>query len=113
MQVNYVTISVQFILETGVMAQFSQLQACIKWHLPCLSHVVIAGDMSHVEKEIKRSIMESFKKTDEDFLKRAASCKPSWKDGTTAVIVVAINNTLYIANLGDSKVTGIHHIFTK
>lgn len=61
------------------------------------------GDMSHVEKEIKRSIMESFKKTDEDFLKRAASCKPSWKDGTTAVIVVAINNTLYIANLGDSK----------
>lgn len=61
------------------------------------------GDMSHVEKEIKRSIMESFKKTDEDFLKRAASCKPSWKDGTTAVVVVAIDNTLYIANLGDSK----------
>ncbi|KAH9376947.1 hypothetical protein HPB48_002738 [Haemaphysalis longicornis] len=61
------------------------------------------GDMSHVEKEIKRSIMESFKKTDEDFLKRAASYKPSWKDGTTAVVVVAIDNTLYIANLGDSK----------
>ncbi|KAK8758783.1 hypothetical protein V5799_003583 [Amblyomma americanum] len=61
------------------------------------------GDMSQVEKEIKRSIMESFKKTDEEFLKRAASCKPSWKDGTTAVIVVAIDNTLYIANLGDSK----------
>ncbi|CAN7987379.1 unnamed protein product [Ixodes pacificus] len=61
------------------------------------------GDMEHVEKEIKRSIMESFKKTDEDFLRRAGSCKPSWKDGTTAVTVVAINNTLYIANLGDSK----------
>ncbi|XP_037289242.1 integrin-linked kinase-associated serine/threonine phosphatase 2C [Rhipicephalus microplus] len=61
------------------------------------------GDMSHVEKEIKRTIMESFKKTDEDFLKRAASYKPSWKDGTTAVLVVAIDNTLYIANLGDSK----------
>lgn len=59
--------------------------------------------MSHVEKEIKRTIMESFKKTDEDFLKRAASYKPSWKDGTTAVLVVAIDNTLYIANLGDSK----------
>ncbi|CAN7986060.1 unnamed protein product [Ixodes hexagonus] len=61
------------------------------------------GDTEHVEKEIKRSIMESFKKTDEDFLKRAGSYKPSWKDGTTAVTVVAINNTLYIANLGDSK----------
>lgn len=31
--------------------------------------------------------------------------KPSWKDGTTAINVLAINNTLYIANIGDSKVS--------
>ena len=30
--------------------------------------------------------------------------KPSWKDGTTAVCVLLINNVSYIANLGDSKV---------
>ena len=31
--------------------------------------------------------------------------KPTWKDGSTAVVVLGINDTLYIANLGDSKVT--------
>ena len=30
--------------------------------------------------------------------------KPSWKDGSTAVSVLVVNNTLFIANLGDSKV---------
>lgn len=61
------------------------------------------GDIKQVEKEIKKIFIETFKKTDEDFLKEAARNKPSWKDGTTAVVVLAINDTLYIANLGDSK----------
>lgn len=56
-----------------------------------------------MEKEIKKCILETFKKTDEDFLKEATKSKPTWKDGTTAVITLAINNTLYISNLGDSK----------
>lgn len=30
--------------------------------------------------------------------------KPAWKDGTTATVVVAINDLLYIASLGDSQV---------
>ena len=38
--------------------------------------------------------------------------KPSWKDGSTAVSVLVINNTLFIANLGDSKV-GITYIKNK
>lgn len=59
--------------------------------------------MAAVEKEIKKCLIEAFKKLDEDFLKEAARQKPSWKDGTTAVVVLVINNTLYIANLGDSK----------
>ncbi|XP_014662401.1 PREDICTED: integrin-linked kinase-associated serine/threonine phosphatase 2C-like [Priapulus caudatus] len=56
-----------------------------------------------VEKEIKRIFIDTFKKTDEDFLKEASRNKPAWKDGTTAVCVLLINETLYIANLGDSK----------
>lgn len=47
---------------------------------------------------------EVFKKTDEEFLKQAAKTKPSWKDGTTAIVVLVIQNILYISNLGDSKV---------
>ena len=42
-----------------------------------------------------------------NFLKNVcvAYCrKPVWKDGSTAVAILAINSTLYIANLGDSKV---------
>ncbi|XP_076451535.1 integrin-linked kinase-associated serine/threonine phosphatase 2C-like [Babylonia areolata] len=61
------------------------------------------GDVGTVEKEIKKCLIDVFKKLDEDFLREAARQKPSWKDGTTAVVVLVVNNTLFIANLGDSK----------
>ncbi|XP_041378111.1 integrin-linked kinase-associated serine/threonine phosphatase 2C-like [Gigantopelta aegis] len=61
------------------------------------------GDVDSVEKEMKKCFIDAFKKTDEDFLKNAAKSKPSWKDGTTAVVVLVVNDTLFIANLGDSK----------
>ena len=32
--------------------------------------------------------------------------KPAWKDGSTATCVLAVDNVLYIANLGDSRVCG-------
>ncbi|KAK2148720.1 hypothetical protein LSH36_486g03052 [Paralvinella palmiformis] len=41
------------------------------------------------------------------------SLKPSWKDGTTAVTILAINNTLYISNLGDSKAVLCRYSETK
>ncbi|KAG8193677.1 hypothetical protein JTE90_024040 [Oedothorax gibbosus] len=59
--------------------------------------------LQQIEKEIKRTITEAFKKTDEEFLKQATKTKPSWKDGTTAIVVLVLQNILYIANLGDSK----------
>ncbi|XP_071840405.1 integrin-linked kinase-associated serine/threonine phosphatase 2C-like isoform X3 [Apostichopus japonicus] len=55
------------------------------------------------EKDVKRCFIEAFKSTDEDFLKAASAQKPAWKDGSTAVCVMAVNDTLYIANVGDSR----------
>ncbi|KAK6177626.1 hypothetical protein SNE40_015687 [Patella caerulea] len=61
------------------------------------------GDVNNVEKEIRKTFIETFKSLDENFLHKASKNKPSWKDGTTAVSVLVINDTMYIANLGDSK----------
>lgn len=33
--------------------------------------------------------------------------KPAWKDGSTATCVLAVDNILYIANLGDSRVSSM------
>ena len=84
------------------------------------------GDVNNFDKELKRQILEAFRKVDEDFLKEASqkwvlfcfatlslicivlilkcNSKPVWKDGTTACCVLILNDVLYIANLGDSKV---------
>ncbi|KAM4770660.1 integrin-linked kinase-associated serine/threonine phosphatase 2C [Rhinophrynus dorsalis] len=61
------------------------------------------GEGSSVEKAMKKCLLDAFKQTDEDFLKQAASQKPAWKDGTTALCVLVADNILYIANLGDSR----------
>ncbi|XP_043347590.1 integrin-linked kinase-associated serine/threonine phosphatase 2C isoform X5 [Dermochelys coriacea] len=61
------------------------------------------GDVVSVEKTVKRCLLDSFKHTDEEFLKQASSQKPAWKDGSTATCVLAVDNILYIANLGDSR----------
>ncbi|XP_064599031.1 integrin-linked kinase-associated serine/threonine phosphatase 2C-like isoform X2 [Liolophura sinensis] len=61
------------------------------------------GDTSRVMSDIKRCFIEAYKKTDEDFLKEAAKNKPAWKDGTTAISAVCVNDAVYVANLGDSK----------
>ncbi|CAH8827874.1 unnamed protein product [Trichobilharzia szidati] len=62
------------------------------------------GGIQQVEKDIKRVLYDSYKKTDEEFLREACQQRPHWRDGSTAATVLLVNNTLYIANLGDSKV---------
>lgn len=62
------------------------------------------GDIRKIEKEIKTCFVDSFAKIDKEFLEKARKDKPSWKDGTTVVVSVVANNTLYVANVGDSKV---------
>ncbi|XP_064641995.1 integrin-linked kinase-associated serine/threonine phosphatase 2C-like [Lineus longissimus] len=61
------------------------------------------GDLSQLEKDVKKILTESYRKTDEDFLKEATKQKPAWKDGSTATTMLVVNNNVYLANIGDSK----------
>lgn len=61
------------------------------------------GTIQNHDREIKMCLIDSFKKTDTEFLQKASAASPSWKDGTTAVCVLLLDDTLYVANLGDSK----------
>uniref|UniRef100_A0A0V0J1A7 Integrin-linked kinase-associated serine/threonine phosphatase 2C n=4 Tax=Schistocephalus solidus TaxID=70667 RepID=A0A0V0J1A7_SCHSO len=60
--------------------------------------------MARIEKDIKRIIVDAYKTTDEEFLKEATRQRPHWKDGSTASLVLLVNNVLYISNIGDSGV---------
>ncbi|XP_072546879.1 integrin-linked kinase-associated serine/threonine phosphatase 2C [Salminus brasiliensis] len=61
------------------------------------------GDVENLEKLVKKCLLDSFRQTDEDFLKKASSQKPAWKDGSTATCLLVVDDVLYVANLGDSR----------
>ncbi|KAM4566537.1 integrin-linked kinase-associated serine/threonine phosphatase 2C isoform 1-T1 [Odontesthes bonariensis] len=62
-----------------------------------------SGDPENFEKLIKKCLVDTFRQTDEEFLKKASSQKPAWKDGSTATCVLLVDDTAYVANLGDSR----------
>lgn len=64
---------------------------------------VVTGTLQNLNKELKKCLIDSFKKTDESFLAEAARNRPSWKDGSTAVVLLVVDDVVYSANLGDSK----------
>uniref|UniRef100_A0A1A7YA71 Integrin-linked kinase-associated serine/threonine phosphatase 2C n=1 Tax=Iconisemion striatum TaxID=60296 RepID=A0A1A7YA71_9TELE len=62
-----------------------------------------SGEGENLDKLIKKCLLDAFRQTDEDFLKKASSQKPAWKDGSTATCVLVVDDTVYVANLGDSR----------
>lgn len=56
-----------------------------------------------MDREVKKCLMEAFKKTDDEFLQQASATTPSWKDGSTAVAILVVNDVIYAAGIGDSR----------
>ncbi|XP_059187405.1 integrin-linked kinase-associated serine/threonine phosphatase 2C isoform X2 [Centropristis striata] len=62
-----------------------------------------SGETENVDKLIKKCLLDTFRQTDDDFLRKASSQKPAWKDGSTATCVLVVDDMVYVANLGDSR----------
>ena len=39
----------------------------------------LPGEVQNLDREVKKCLIEAFKKTDEEFLQEATAAKPTWK----------------------------------
>uniref|UniRef100_A0A3Q3WDI8 PPM-type phosphatase domain-containing protein n=1 Tax=Mola mola TaxID=94237 RepID=A0A3Q3WDI8_MOLML len=83
-------------------ARASQFAADNLHHI--LAKKLQCGETEKLDKLVRKCLLDTFRQTDEDFLKKASSQKPAWKDGSTATCVLVLDDTVYVANLGDSRV---------
>jgi len=65
-------------------------------------HTFIINDPAWAEGKYEEALTSAFIKTDQYLLEEAAR-GPHFKDGTTVVLSVIIDNILYCANVGDSE----------
>ena len=68
-----------------------------------LTRSLSAGEVQNMDREVKKCLTEAFKKTDDEFLQLASASTPSWKDGSTAVAILVVNDVIYAAGIGDSR----------
>ncbi|CAI4231749.1 unnamed protein product [Auanema sp. JU1783] len=66
-------------------------------------HLSSFNDLATLEKSLKRVFTDVYKSIDDAFLNDARNEKPMWKDGTTVTNVLFLNNSIYVANIGDSR----------
>ncbi|PRP81319.1 protein phosphatase 2C [Planoprotostelium fungivorum] len=64
-------------------------------------HKSILNDPAFNEGDVEKAIRNGFASTDSLIL--STSVTEGWRDGSTAVVVILVGSTLYIANAGDSE----------
>jgi len=64
-------------------------------------HKNVLNDPAFAKGDIETALRNGFSKTDKEIL--SVSESDNWKSGSTAVLCLVINNSLYVANAGDSE----------
>lgn len=59
-----------------------------------------SGLVQNLDREVKKCLIEAFKKTDEAFLQKATEAKPTWKVGQAAMLPAIIVCFLWYPHTG-------------
>jgi len=61
----------------------------------------LVEDEAFIQGNMEAALKNSFKRIDEEILKRSRI--EGWSDGATAVVVIMKDGVLYLGNVGDSE----------
>ena len=70
-------------------------------HVQAQLGVALARPGATVDAAVKEALLLAFKRTDNEFLARAA--EQGWRDGSTALVALVLDGAVHLANLGDCK----------